>query len=117
ELPKAFPAEPFATSEEVPKSLCYGFDGMAHRYNWEELLPIDWNPATLEIGDSVGILCTADGVLQLIVNGVLESEALQVPKDLELFPLVELMGNTLAVSVKVDASPPAIQRKPPKPPE
>eukprot|EP00439_Symbiodinium_sp_Y106_P030723 s2626_g3.t1 len=117
ELPKAFPAEPFATSEEVPKSLCYGFDGMAHRYNWEELLPIDWNPATLEIGDTVGILCTAEGMLQLIINGVLESEALQVPKDLELFPLVELMGNTLAVSVKADATPPAIQRKPPKPPE
>lgn len=34
----------------------------------------------------------------------------------ELYPLVELMGNTVAVSLRLGATPPDIQRPKPEPP-
>ncbi|CAJ1371026.1 unnamed protein product [Effrenium voratum] len=117
-LPEDRPPEPYATCEEVPQSFCYGFDGMAHRYDWEDLTPIDWSPVNLELGDAVGVLVTPEGVLQLVVNGMLEAESLQGLPQAELFPLVELMGNTVAVSLRLGAAPPEIQRRPkPEAPE
>eukprot|EP00435_Cladocopium_sp_Y103_P040210 s880_g10.t3 len=110
-LPSALPTEPYATCEEVPKSFCYGFDGMAHRHDMEDMIPIDWSPENLEIGDAVGILVTPQGVMQLIVNGVLEAHAIDGLPEEELFPLVELMGNTVAVSLRPGAAPPAIRHK------
>lgn len=110
-LPSALPAEPYATCEEVPKSFCYGFDGMAHRHDMEDMIPIDWSPENLEIGDAVGILVTPQRVMQLIVNGVLEAHVIDGVPEEELFPLVELMGNTVAVSLRPGAAPPAIRHK------
>ena len=31
----------------------------------EDMIPIEWSPETLEIGDAVGILVTPQGVMQL----------------------------------------------------
>lgn len=31
----------------------------------EDMIPIDWSPENLEIGDAVGILVTPQGVMQL----------------------------------------------------
>eukprot|EP00913_Durusdinium_trenchii_P017035 g16020.t1 len=90
-LPMARPKEPYATCEEVPRSFCYGFDGMAHR-----CLPKN-----------------AD-LIDLIVNGILEVFSIDGLPDQDLFPLVELMGNTVAVSLRPGASPPAVRPRDPK---
>ncbi|CAK9034337.1 unnamed protein product [Durusdinium trenchii] len=113
-LPMARPKEPYATCEEVPRSFCYGFDGMAHRCDREDLEAIDWSPVDLEVGDVVGILVTKQGVMQLIVNGILEVFSIDGLPDQDLFPLVELMGNTVAVSLRPGASPPAVRPRDPK---
>jgi len=67
----------------------------------------------LKAGDEVGLLLTAGGELQLVVNGYLEANTLKgVPTDVPLFPIVDLLGNTLAISFRPAALAPQVRTRP-----
>eukprot|EP00927_Polykrikos_kofoidii_P044100 TRINITY_DN38158_c0_g1_i1.p1 TRINITY_DN38158_c0_g1~~TRINITY_DN38158_c0_g1_i1.p1 ORF type:complete len:938 (+),score=145.21 TRINITY_DN38158_c0_g1_i1:55-2814(+) len=114
QLPPAS-AIPFDCADLVPRSWSVGFDGHAHVDGEAGLVPIDWKPRRLLVGDRVGVLVTASGGFRLFVNGEtkvriasasLAASVVGANKDVPLFAVVDLLGNTTAVSLVVGALPP-----------
>jgi hypothetical protein len=96
----------------VPDSWSLGYDGSAFYNRLEsfvnERLEIPWQPKHLRTGDRVGLLVHSDG-LAVYQNHVLVADVQisDMPVGKPLFPFVDLMGCTLAVSVVLGASPPS----------
>merc|ERR1719215_2179807 len=57
----------FEVADEVPNSWSFGYSGQAKAPN-RDLIPIPWNPATLKVGDTVGLFVSPEGDLELLVN-------------------------------------------------
>merc|ERR1711964_39546 len=58
-------------ADEVGNSWSLGYDGRAHVDGGEEMIPINWNPKDLKVGDAVGLLIRGNGDAQVFVNRIL----------------------------------------------
>lgn len=99
-----------ATAEHIPETWAVGYDGqMWDAASGGALSQIDWDPRTLNKGDVVGVLVTANqGELLVFRNHVAccpGPRAIPVGKK-PLYAVVDLLGSARAVRWHTDAEPP-----------
>lgn len=109
DLPQEDGWRPVLTADELPNSWSLGYDGAAYINGEEDMKRLDWNPKDLCVGDRVGLLVTSFGELCAFVNGRKVAHVLDcdVPLGRPLYAVVDLLGNTAAVDLLPDATPPA----------
>eukprot|EP00928_Gymnodinium_smaydae_P099482 TRINITY_DN9508_c0_g1_i2.p1 TRINITY_DN9508_c0_g1~~TRINITY_DN9508_c0_g1_i2.p1 ORF type:complete len:238 (+),score=40.02 TRINITY_DN9508_c0_g1_i2:537-1250(+) len=92
---------------DLPASWSYGYDGSASVDGCPDMLPISWNPKHLRAGEKVGLLIAANGELELFLNrsSVAKLPGSAPPED-NLTAFVDIIGNTLAVSMLPESNPP-----------
>lgn len=103
----ARPQRTAVVADEVQQSWSLGYDGNAHVRDKDDMCPIKWQPWNLREGDHVGLLVTEHGDLVLFENGIEQDRlSIAIPTNVPLYAFVDLLGNTLAVSLVVDSQPP-----------
>jgi len=100
--------EIYEVANMVPDSWSLGYDGSAQIDDEEDMRDISWQPNLLKKGDTVGLLVRSDGLV-LYQNGVQVEEVKcgNSPAGKPLYPMIDLLGGTDAVSLNIGASPPA----------
>eukprot|EP00435_Cladocopium_sp_Y103_P052679 s241_g16.t1 len=97
------------TMDGVADTWIAGYDGLFWDPVEADMLPINWNPASLQNGDKVGVLIQADGTFVLVVNGeVAVKQHANVPYAKPLFAVVDLLGSCDAVKLVPSAEPLAV---------
>lgn len=97
--------------DQVPYSWTVGYDGRAFfkDASTDDPVTIDatWCGKDLLVGDSVGLLLKYTGELIIFKNGerVAQLQESVAPEE-PVYPFVDLLGNTMAVSLVPDALPP-----------
>ncbi|CAE7029891.1 neurl4, partial [Symbiodinium sp. CCMP2456] len=115
-LPQEIP-EPFVTADDVPNSYCFGFDGKAVLPDSDDPIDTGWNPKDVRVGDRVGLLVTPRGEGQVFHNGEAKvTGVLGLPVGAPLFPIVDLLGSAVSVSLVPAAEPPIRDLGPSPPP-
>jgi len=98
---------PYEVAAAVPHSWSLGYYGAAAIEGLPEWLPVAWSPASLRVGDRVGLHVFPGEELHIVVNDrVAVRLSCAVPRHTLLYPMVDLIGNTLAVSFNTAATPP-----------
>eukprot|EP00929_Paragymnodinium_shiwhaense_P037656 TRINITY_DN20020_c0_g1_i4.p1 TRINITY_DN20020_c0_g1~~TRINITY_DN20020_c0_g1_i4.p1 ORF type:complete len:2497 (+),score=567.91 TRINITY_DN20020_c0_g1_i4:1495-8985(+) len=98
------------TSDMLDPVWMMGYDGhLFSSHAADPWLEIHFRPTTLQFGDRVGCLVTAEGQLLIFVNDVVqgESDAGIIPRDGKaLYAVLDLLGGTDSVQLNVDARKP-----------
>jgi len=81
-------------ADALPHSWSIGYTGLAVTPDSQVLQQVDWNPTSLQPGDYVGFLVSADGTATLLVNGKAQVTlpGCPVPSDAPLYGFVDLLG-------------------------
>eukprot|EP00746_Dinoflagellata_sp_MGD_P142781 gnl/MRDRNA2_/MRDRNA2_75707_c0_seq2.p1 gnl/MRDRNA2_/MRDRNA2_75707_c0~~gnl/MRDRNA2_/MRDRNA2_75707_c0_seq2.p1 ORF type:complete len:1611 (-),score=393.13 gnl/MRDRNA2_/MRDRNA2_75707_c0_seq2:219-5051(-) len=107
-------SEPPEVAALVPSSWVAGFDGIAHcslPKSQGNFTPIEWKPQDLVAGDHVGILAGQDKEIRVFLNGRIAAKLpFQIGTLQKLYPLVDLLGNTVAVTLLPEAKVPPLRR-------
>jgi len=104
--------QPFVTAQEVPWSWTVGYDGRICRHGEEDDIRINWNPAKLVKGDTVGFLLTPTNQAYVYQNRDRVAEVeLDVPKGAKLYGIIDLLGASSGVSYVSGATPPEKPKK------
>lgn len=97
------------TVEHIPQTWAVGYDGQMWDAATELLCRVDWDPRSLEVGDSIGVLVTAsEGELLIFHNGV---ACCPGPRGIPvastpLYAVVDLLGHARSVRWRVGATAP-----------
>jgi len=108
--------EIYEVANMVPDSWSLGYDGSAQIDDEEDMRDISWQPNLLKKGDTVGLLVRSDGLV-LYQNGVQVEEVKcgNSPAGKPLYPMIDLLGGTDAVSLILGATPPEVTGVTPSP--
>mmetsp|Transcript_41724 Transcript_41724/g.78023 ORF Transcript_41724/g.78023 Transcript_41724/m.78023 type:complete len:473 (-) Transcript_41724:158-1576(-) len=99
--------DPVEIAEAVPRSWSMGYDGRAHIDGNANMIPIPWDGRHLRVDDRVGILVTSRGEAWILENGEPKASLpARVPTGVPLYAFVDLLGNTLGVSIPIGFAPP-----------
>jgi hypothetical protein len=99
--------ETYEVANMVQDSWTLGYDGQVQIDGETDMRDIKWQPKLLKAGDRVGLLVRPDGIA-VLQNGVQVDEVLcgNIPAGKALYPVIDLIGGTNAVSLILGASPP-----------
>ncbi|CAE7032023.1 Neurl4 [Symbiodinium natans] len=97
-----------ATAEHISETWSVGYDGQMWDCKSASLTQVGWDPRSLMEGDIIGVLVTAkEGELIVFRNGTAVCAGPRsIPRDVELYAVVDLLGAARAVRWVCDASPP-----------
>jgi hypothetical protein len=99
--------ETYEVANMVPDSWSVGYDGSIQIEGEEDMRGISWQPKLLKAGDRVGLLVRSCSIA-VFQNGVQVEEVHcgNSPAGKPLYPLIDLLGGTSAVSLIIGAAPP-----------
>jgi hypothetical protein len=101
-----YPGEVFEVAQEVPDSWSFGYDGSAQLNDEDDMRTISWHPQNLKKADRVGFSVRGAAVSVYLNDKKVVSMACTIPEGRPLYPIVDLLGCTNAVSLLPAASPP-----------
>lgn len=97
----------YEVAEGVPSSWSFGYDGQAHLDGEDDMQPIGFEPQLLRAGDRVGLLVDPRGEAVVYVNGsIVATVPCRIPASVAVYPIVDLLGAAVAVSLVATATPP-----------
>eukprot|EP00746_Dinoflagellata_sp_MGD_P018391 gnl/MRDRNA2_/MRDRNA2_142632_c0_seq1.p1 gnl/MRDRNA2_/MRDRNA2_142632_c0~~gnl/MRDRNA2_/MRDRNA2_142632_c0_seq1.p1 ORF type:complete len:826 (+),score=217.77 gnl/MRDRNA2_/MRDRNA2_142632_c0_seq1:2-2479(+) len=80
-----------------------GYDGQFFDGEW---LDLDWNPATIKVGDYVGLLLTPAGGMEVHVNGnAVVKVNVSIPSECILYPVFDFLFAVISCSWRPGARP------------
>eukprot|EP00929_Paragymnodinium_shiwhaense_P011740 TRINITY_DN11795_c0_g1_i2.p1 TRINITY_DN11795_c0_g1~~TRINITY_DN11795_c0_g1_i2.p1 ORF type:complete len:1567 (+),score=451.44 TRINITY_DN11795_c0_g1_i2:90-4790(+) len=106
ENPRTLPADQILAAADVPKSWTFGYDGQMLIEGSDGLIEIPWQPQNLQEDDRVGLMVAGGEAVIFQNRQEVFAEKLDIPADVPLYGILDLLGNTVAVSLVPGASPP-----------